>query len=128
LRENIFCCWLFLVVTKTNATLQNFTFRKRELRLKVDRLNSSLEAVGTAATTAAAAATAKPAAASATATAKSTAAGIVIGGERSAVGGCPLVTVVPDLLIDVLAVAGVVQRGVDTDEEGGRHAVAEKFK
>ncbi len=88
--------------------------------LKIDRLNSSLEAVGTAATAASAAATTKPAAA---------AAGIFIGGERSVVGGRALVVgVVPDLLIDVLAVTGVVQRGVDTDEEGGRHAVAEMFK
>jgi len=96
--------------------------------VKTDRLNSSLEAVGTAATAASAAATTKPTAASATATAKPTA-GIVVCGGGGAVGGCPLfVAVVPDLLIDVLAVAGVVQRGVDTDEEGGRHAVTEKFK
>ena len=36
--------------------------------------------------------------------------------------------VVPDLLVDVLAVAGVVQRGVDADEEGGGHAVTENRK
>ncbi len=91
-------------------------------------MNSSLETVGTASTTAAAAATTKPTTTAATATPSAAAGRVVVGGERSAIGGCPLVVaVVPDLLIDVLAVAGIVQRGVDTDEEGGRHAVTENF-